>query len=100
MGVNDTQYKKNTGMTVIGGRDTYLYWHSSMVPRNVDMKLNVTTSPAGVLSGNSGRQNVTQEWTSARLKLPVNLSVLNGLDNREHYEILDRLPVLSKAIQK
>ena len=68
----------------------FLYLHSSRVPRKVDMKLNVTLSPAGVRSGNSGREKVTQEWTSARLKLPVSVRVLNGLQHAPHAGINNR----------
>ena len=61
---------------------TYLYVHSSIVFKNVETKWNVALSPAGVLSGNSGKQNDIQECTSAMLKLPVNFSELYCLKNR------------------
>ena len=57
----------------------YLYVHSSSVFKNVDTKWNAAASPAGVLSGSSGRQKLTQLCISAMLKLPVSFSVLYGL---------------------
>ncbi len=36
-------------------------------------------SPAGVLSGTSGRQNTTQEWISAKLNCPVSFNMFMGL---------------------
>jgi len=57
----------------------YRYVHSSMVPRNVETKLKVTTSPAGVLSGTSGRDDETHECISATLNEPSSCSLLSGL---------------------
>jgi len=60
---------------------SHRYVHSSIVSRNVDMKWKVALSPGGVLSGNSGKQNDTQECISAILKLPVSFRILYGLKN-------------------
>ena len=53
--------------------------HSKTVLRNVEMKLKVTTSPAGVLSGTSGKHDATQECISAVLNDPNSRSLLSGL---------------------
>ena len=58
---------------------SYRYVHSKTVLRNVDTKLKVTTSPAGVLSGTSGRHDTTQECISATLNDPSSRSLLSGL---------------------
>ena len=68
-------------------KSTHLYTHSSWVSRKVDTKWNVIQSPGGVLSGNSGRQKQTQEWTSARLKGPDSLMVFRGLKNHKQEKI-------------
>lgn len=51
------------------------------------------------LSGTSGRQKQTHEWTSARLKWPINFSVFIGLRNESG--MIARAPVnqLSYTIQ-
>jgi len=49
------------------------------VLRNVETKLKVTPSPAGVLSGTSGKHDATQECISAMLNDPDSRSLLSGL---------------------
>ena len=49
------------------------------MPRNVETKVKVMTSPVGVLSGTSGRHEATQECISAMLNEPSSRSLLSGL---------------------
>lgn len=43
-------------------------------------------SPAGVLSGTSGKQKTTQEWISAKLNCPTRLSLFIGLCDGQRQE--------------
>jgi len=59
--------------------ETHRYVHSKTVLRNVETKLKVMTSPAGVRSGTSGRHEATQQCISAALNEPSSRSLLRGL---------------------
>ena len=72
---------------------THRYVQSKTVLRNVEAKLKETTSPAGVLSGTSGRHKATQECISAILNEPVSCSLLSGLHSNISTARWSRLPL-------
>lgn len=49
------------------------------MPKNVDWKVKTVLSAICGFSGTSGKQLYTQEWTSARLKLPLRARILKAL---------------------